>query len=271
MTIKAEFIEGIKGKFFVTTWPSLTEPSSLLLILQPFAEEQNKTRHIISKLARQLQLFGWHTCVPDNFGTGDSEGDLDNTSCAIWRTDLLKLLSSFCDMGYKEISFIAIRFGSLQLFDLLNQHRLPLAIKQVVLWQPFFDLAKFWQQFLRIKIADAMLNGRKLNQKELEHQLTSGESIEIAGYPITPEFYQSVIQMNCNLPVILSDTKLNYFEITLRDNTETRATKLFDHLIPQQQVNYVQITAEPFWSTQELANVDELIAITVRQLTGGGE
>lgn len=269
MTIKADFLTGHRGKYFLTQWPSVRKNSPLLIILQPFAEEQNRIRHLIRKLAESLQKQGWQILLPDNYGTGDSDGDLDTATTTLWREDLIQLLQMLRDDGFEQVSFIAIRFGCLQLFDLLNKHDLPLTPGKLILWQPMFDVAKFWQQFARIKVAEAMANGTKSSQKALEQQLDDGTTLEIAGYPISPKFYQSLQQMQCNLPAVLTQFTLSWFETSQLDNTSLPVQKMLQQLQQQQNVIFNQIKAEPYWQTAELASADTLIALTVQQFNKG--
>lgn len=255
------------GKVFVRI-DKTPVTTSAVVILPPFAEEMNKCRHLLSAVMRKLAANGFSCYMLDNYGTGDSEGDLDNATTAIWRADLQQLLATLAADGYSNVSFVAVRFGALQLFDLLNQTTLPLPVAQIVFWQPIFDIAKFWQQFSRIKIAEIMASGTKGSQKEFEQQLAAGQSIEIAGYPISPAFYHSLQGMNTALPALLSDITLSWFETSQLDTIPLAVQKMRQQLQQQTNVNFVLLKTEPYWKTTELASADELITATVRQLGG---
>lgn len=268
MTIKAEFVTGHKGKYFLTQWPSKQKNAPVLVILQPFAEEQNKVRHLYRKLAEPLQQQGWQILLPDHYGTGDSEGDLDTATTVIWRNDLQQLLASLANDGFKQVNFLAVRFGALQLFDLLNHSNLALKPQQLILWQPVFDIDKFWQQFVRIKVAEAMAVGAKISEKELQQLLANGQSIEIAGYPVSPDFYRSLAQMNSALPERLPEYSVSWFE-TSQLNTTALPVKNMLQQLQQVDVNFVPIKDELYWQSTDLASADTLIALTLQQLTSG--
>lgn len=241
-----------------------------IVVLPPFAEEMNKTRHLLSATMRGLAAAG-HSCfMLDNYGTGDSEGDLDSATTAIWRDDLLALLNLIKAAGYQQVNFIAVRFGAIQLFDLLHQNTLPLTADNIVLWQPMFDVAKFWQQFARIKVAEAMAGGVKLSQAELEQQLLAGETVEIAGYPISQAFYQSLFELQSTFPPQLAQCQLSWFETSQLDAIALPVQKKLEQLQHLTAVNFVQLKAEPYWQTAELARADELIALTLKQFNRGG-
>ncbi len=260
------FISLNNRQLFLRTTGNSQGNKNAILILPPFAEEMNKTRHLISALMQQLTAAGCNCFMLDNFGTGDSEGDLDQASVDIWRNDIQQLIKLLQQQGYQRLSIIAIRFGALQLFDLLNNTELSL--QHIVLWQPIFEVKKFWQQFARIKVAEAMASGNKISQKELEQQLLQGDTLEIAGYPISPEFYQSLLNIKASIPSQLSECKLSWFETSQLDNTAAPVQKMLQQLQQQGDLNFVQLKDEPYWQTIELANADKLISLTVQQLVG---
>ena len=238
-----------------------------VVILPPFAEEMNKCRHLISNVMRQLAAAGVSSFLLDNYGTGDSEGDLDTATLQLWREDLTALINDISLQGYSDISFVAIRFGALQLFDLLYNAQLPLPVASVVLWQPYFDIAKFWQQFVRIKVAEAMALGEKTSQKQLEQQLNEGQLLEIAGYPISPAFYHSLLSANTTFPPMLKAKPMCWLETSQLDNIAVPVEKMRQQLSEQCTLSFEQIKDEPYWQTTELAEAQALISHTLAYLT----
>lgn len=262
------FITLSRGKLFLHS-QTAPVPLTATVILPPFAEEMNKTRHLLSATMRKLAAAGVSCFMLDHYGTGDSEGDLDSATTVIWREDLLALLNLLKVAGYQQVSFIAVRFGALQLFDLLNQPELPLPVTRLILWQPMFDSAKFWQQFARIKVAEAMATGVKLSQAELEQQLLAGETVEIAGYPLNQAFFQSLSELQSAVPTGLAQCQLSWFETSQLDAIALPVQKKLEQLQQVTSVNFVQLKAEPYWQTTELARADELIALTLQQFSRG--
>lgn len=267
--LASSFVNLNNRRLFLMATGNLTSNENAILILPPFAEEMNKTRHLMSAVMQQLAAAGCNCFMLDNFGTGDSEGDLDQASVDIWRHDILQFIELLQQQGYQRLSVIAIRFGAMQLFDLLNKDALALPLQNIVLWQPIFDVKKFWQQFARIKVAEAMASGNKISQKELEQQLLQGDTLEIAGYPISPEFYQSLLNIKAAIPAQLSDCQLSWFETSQIENIALPVQKMLQQLQQHSDVNFQQFKEEPYWQTTELASADKLIASTVQQLTGG--
>ncbi|MCS4307431.1 exosortase A-associated hydrolase 2 [Rheinheimera pacifica] len=265
------FIQLQQRQLFLRAVQGSTDNRHAILVIPPFAEEMNKCRHLINAAMRQLATAGYGCFMLDNYGTGDSEGDLDQASTDTWRDDLYQLLLLLQQQGYQSVSFIAVRFGVLQLFDLLNKHPLPLPVQQLVLWQPVFDVSKFWQQFVRLKVAEAMAVGNKTSQKELELQLTGGTNIEIAGYPISPLFYHSLLNINSNFPTQLNNVNLHWLETSQLDTIALPVQKMREQLQQHCQLNYTQLKTEPYWQTAELASAEQLITLTLQHLTEGSQ
>ncbi|WP_215398443.1 serine aminopeptidase domain-containing protein [Rheinheimera oceanensis] len=263
------FIQLQQRQLFLRTEQNSADSGHAVMVIPPFAEEMNKCRHLLSAAMRQLAAAGYNCFMLDNYGTGDSAGDLDQASIDIWRDDLYQLLLLLQQQGYQSISFIAVRFGVIQLFDLMNKHSLPLPLQQLVLWQPVFDVSKFWQQFVRLKVAEAMAAGNKTSQKDLEQQLTNGDNIEIAGYPVSPAFYQSLLNSNSSIPAQLHNIKLYWLETSQLDTVALPVQKMREQLQQRCRLNYTQLKAEPYWQTTELASAEQLITLTLQHLTEG--
>lgn len=255
-----------RGHNFVVR--SEASKTKALIILPPFADEMNKSRHIISQFMRQATALEYSCILMDHFGTGDSEGDLDDASLALWQADLTLLVEQLAAEGYQQLSFLAIRFGAVQLLDLLNQPNLALPVKHVMFWQPIFELKKFWQQFFRVKIAEQMALGEKLSQKELEQQLANGDVIEIAGYPISPTFYASTYEGNFTLPGVSTGfiPQISWLEVSQMATPGANVQKYLNQLQQSCPINFQLVAEAPFWNTTELASADTLLKVSVRHL-----
>lgn len=240
--------------------------SRMVLLLPPFTEEMNKSRHLLSQLMLQLKQQGISSILPDHYGTGDSEGDLDQASVVLWRNDLQQLIQQLSTQGVRQLDVVAVRFGAIQLFDLLNSSSLPLTLGKVILWQPQYDAGRFWQQFLRLKIAEKMAAGEKLSQKQLEQQLETGHTIEVAGYPVSPAFYNSLQQLQPAFPEALKHKPLLWLEISALDNIALPVQQKRTALESLCQLTFNQLKLDPFWQTAELTQATPLIADTVKYL-----
>lgn len=258
--------------FVIQSDASMTaQQPTVTVLLGAFAEEMNKSRHLFSQCRQQLAACGGSYMQMDPYGTGDSDGDLDQTTVLTWRADLQALLVLLQQRGYQAVNFIAMRFGALQLFDLLAQtDPLPLRLHKIVLWQPFLQPSQFLQQFFRLKVAEQMALGEKTSQQQLQQQLDHGEVLEIAGYPLTADFVQSVKQM----------ADVHQLAANQAQNTAEKASLLWletstlPNLSPVVQKSAEQLSAlfatkvtllpgAPYWTATELVACPELISATV--------
>ncbi len=263
-----EFIEVNNQRLFACWSAQERQTEQLTLLLPPFAEEMNKCRHLFSELRQQLTAHS-DLLLLDPYGTGDSLGDLDTASAQRWAADWLSLLHIVKAKGYQRFNVVAVRYGHLQLIDLL-QHQLPLPVHKVVLWQPYLQVSTFLQQFFRLKIAEQMAKGEKITQKELEAQLSAGNLVEIAGYPITDHFVSSVhsLQGLDTLPPLYQQTPLLWLETSMLQNVSPACEKGIALLSKHFMVQYQQLLGPPWWNASELVYNSELISRSCAFLTG---
>lgn len=258
--------------FLIRSDASMTaQQPTVTVLLGAFAEEMNKSRHLFSQCRQQFAASGGSYIQMDPYGTGDSEGDLDQTTVLQWRADLQALLALLQQRGYQAVNFIAMRFGALQLFDLLAQtEALPLRLHKIVLWQPYLQASQFLQQFFRLKVAEQMALGEKTSQQQLQQQLDEGEVLEIAGYPLTADFVQSVRQLvdvsqliATKSPDILPKASLLWLETSTLPNLSPVVQKSVEQLSALFDTQVTLLAGAPYWTATELVACPELISATV--------
>lgn len=259
MTIELEFIQGTKGRNLLTRWPTADLNAPLLILLPPFAEEQNRLRRVFRQLAVQLQQFGWEVWLPDHFGTGDSDGEFEHIDFDLWQKDLAQLICQRVADG-RRYSLLACRFAALQLIDLMTEHKIP-AIDKLVLWQPQLDAKIFWQQQWRQMQASELLI--KSDRVPIADQLRLGQSIDLAGYQITPDFYQQVLALTPDLNVLASKPLL-WLESSVQPTPSVVAKRLWEQLPQNDTPRQLGTVDTPFyWLLQEPVDTSLLIEKTI--------
>jgi exosortase A-associated hydrolase 2 len=178
----AFFLDGVAGKLFCTG--SLHElgqnPRRKVLIVPPFAEEMNKSRHVLAALAAAIGDAGHDVLMPDLFGTGDSAGDFSEATLATWRADLDVAIERLDPAGALEL--IGLRAGALLAADVTGRHE----VKSMTLLQPLVDGKQQLTQMLRLRLAGGLMGGgEKETTSQLKQRLASGECLEIAGYGLS--------------------------------------------------------------------------------------
>jgi len=267
ITISPYFLETEHGSIFVIEYgPRMPEPEiETVVIVPPFAEEMNRCRRMMSLQARALAGSGLRAILVDLHGTGDSEGDFSDAHWTVWCGNIVSVVSDIVAASRGSVSFLAIRFGALVLFD--HQSDLVSRASKIVLWNPCTNGSTFLRQFLRIRIASQMSenNSRKESIAELMDRFASGESVEVAGYEISPELARSMSSAALITDDLEASPPMYWFEIV--SNPSSPLPVASNAVIEQMQRDNIRLSVtamcgEKFWNTVETTTVPSLINAT---------
>ena len=133
------FLDGFeRGARFAVWWlPANTSARGTVLCVPSPADEALATRRAISAQAWRLARSGWIVLVPDLYGCGDSAGDGDEATLAIWRRDLLRYALLARQRAPGPAVLWSVAAGSLLAVDLA--FALDQLLDAIVLWQPCAD------------------------------------------------------------------------------------------------------------------------------------
>ena len=193
MNINPSFIDSKSGKILVTRFtPDLDENPPLLLIIPPLAEEMNKSRRMLAKMAKLACQEGYEVILPDLYGTGDSQGDFADASWDSWISDLSASMGPGYSGNSSELNILALRGGALLVPECLQRHQYT--INRLILWHPVISGDLWLTQFLRLRLAASMVSdrGSKETVKDLKELLNAGESLEVAGYELSSDLAQGI-------------------------------------------------------------------------------
>ena len=267
MDIKPLFMDSNQGRLFVLAYfpdPSL-KSSSALLFVPPFAEEMNKSRRMFNLQARALAEQGVASLLLDLYGTGDSEGDFVEARWGIWQENLLTAIRWLHGQGYSQVSLLGLRSGALLASSCLLANNLE--IERLIFWQPVTSGKTMLTQFLRMGVAEAMLNSstEKQTTGALWQDLAVGQPVEVAGYSLHPKLAHAF--EHATLEHIHSNDfpKIFWFEVAASEGrpfglkTERLVSKLSAHGV---DIQLESIVGQPFWQTLETSEVPELVQRT---------
>lgn len=239
-------------------------------MIPPFADEMNKSRRMYSELARQLSARGVNAMLFDFYGTGDSEGLMEDASWQDWSIDIQTCVSAIYDIGIETICLMGVRTGALLATTFLNENNVD--THKLLLWQPVIDGSVFINQFLRLKLASSMMNGdlNKETTKDLKAQLQRGDSLEIAGYTLNPDLVAAIASSTLKGFMPGSNIEIAWIDIVadLERSSPVANTKLVEQW--QQagvKVRHEKVVGMPFWNSVEIVENRELIDMSRRFLS----
>ncbi len=268
-------LTGHAGSLFalhVTSEAAKTAGQEAVLYLPPFAEEMNRSRRMASMLARTLADKGLGVLILDLFGTGDSAGNFEDARWETWCGDAETAFHWLGNQGYRRISLLGLRLGAclaLKTADALRNNDL---LSQIVMWQPVTQGESFLNQFLRIRIAAALSEngpGKQETVKVLRESLLDGETLEVAGYLLTPQMAAAIDALDIADLALGCAKPLAWLELGSGAEPRPASRKHLDQMGSSGiKVDVRVVRGEPFWSIEETTLVPALWQETAAVLQG---
>ena len=260
------FLDSSLGRIFLLHRQAPSSGSQKgMLVIPPFADEMNKSRHMLNLLSKRVCNEGYHVVFPDLFGTGDSQGQYKDANWDVWSSDIEAGIRYLEEQGVKEISIFAMRTGALLAADLVS--RFPGKFIKLVLWQPVIDGNMFLNQFLRLRLASSMMSGdgEKETTKGLMAKFENGETVEIAGYQISPDLALT-LQKKYLKDYVDSLPDVVWLDIVSSDDREPPSiNKKLVQTLRDANVNVIhdKCSGEVFWTSVEIVELPALIDKTI--------
>ncbi len=257
------FMQTEAGRRFFIHHPCTTACKGAVLYVHPFAEEMNKSRRMAAMQARSLSETGYSVLQIDLYGCGDSEGDLRDARWEIWKQDLRLGLQWLREQHELPVTLWGLRLGALLALDFARDENFP--FEKMLLWQPVHSGEAHLAQFLRLRLANAMISGKaKVSLQDLKQELASAGTLEIAGYELPYELAESMSRLK--LEELGKPGVPHHWLETMPDAGSALppasgriASAWKSSGIP---IRIHKAQGEPFWSTQEITDCPDLIAQT---------
>jgi exosortase A-associated hydrolase 2 len=264
----AFFFDGPNGALYCSAYlhDSDSDDRRFFLLLPPFGEELNKSRHILAALLRALGRAGHDVLMPDLFGTGDSAGDFADASLDDWRSDIDAVVSRYA-RGH-GVDLVGLRFGGLLAAEASRRHK----VASLTLLHPVTQGQQQLNQLLRLRLASGLMGqGTKETAAGLRDRLDAGETLEIAGYGINPALAQGMKDLAMDDLVIPAETPVNWLELVAE--ADRPLMPVSRRVIEQWQsvgvcVNTATAVCPSFWATQEIAQCPALVDLVVQMPWG---
>ncbi|MDN5848804.1 MAG: hydrolase 2, exosortase A system-associated [Nitrococcus sp.] len=261
--LRVGFVSGRGGRLHVTTF-AVERARGVVVAVAPFAEEMNKARRMMALQARRFQAAGYAVVLQDPLGCGESEGDFANATWATWIADLQDCVEREAQRFGSAPVLWGVRLGAVMACEVA--HRLP-ACERLILWQPVVSGDQALNQFLRLRIASELASAGRERVSDLRARLAAGEALEVGGYEIRPELALPLAQATLTPPQRVGI--VDWFELaaTPRVALSPGAARAVESWRQAGwRVAAHNIAGDPFWATQEIAVVPELIERTAAAL-----
>jgi exosortase A-associated hydrolase 2 len=268
--LDAFFLPVEPGRRFcvLNTPPGGIRPHRCVVYLHPFAEEMHKSRRMAALQARRLAADGFAVLQIDLHGCGDSTGEFAEARWDAWKRDA-RAAAVWLSQRYEvPLTFWGLRLGALLAADVAQDP--GLAIDRLLLWQPVTDGNQFLSQFLRLRLASEMLvSGAATSAiRGLTEALHRGESPEIAGYELHPDL--AAVMAQVKLEALTPAVKqVDWLEVVSEPGVPFRpaSRRVLDGWSGRGlQTSLLQAVGEPFWSTIEITECEQLLHFTAAAL-----
>lgn len=256
--IQGHFIAGQSGQLFISQYGH-EQSEKTILVLPSVFEEMNLCRAVVTKQALFLARQGFCIYCLDYFGTGDSEGNIEDADASIWMKDIQSALRWLESRGVTSLSLWGIRFGALLAANCVAGGNAVLNIDRLVMWKPVAKGKMFANQFIRIKQANTMVQGD--TKTDWRGEIRDGKSVEIAGYPVSEGLISSLESLVLP-PTIPGDVSIAWMELGSDKITPaiTNATKQW----PTDRTHISCHEGSAFWQIPEIFEQSALYHETLR-------
>jgi len=276
--LSGHFVESSRGRIFVL----LRRPPGAhdgVIVVPPFAEEMNKSRRMMSKVAEELAGQGLAAVIPDLSCTGDSEGDFGDAEWSTWASDVCRAIDWCAEAGLQIRGLLGIRLGAALALAALRANP-ALRFETAVLWQPVLDGSRFTTQFLRLRVASQMSGSApRETVADIRARLEAGDCVEVAGYRLSGMLMRELdaVVPPERIPDRLG--RIRWMEIVREAGGDVPlpATRLIEATRREGgDVAVDTFAGEPFWATTEIVTNMAMVTATARHFVeasrlGGGE
>jgi len=238
----------------------------VFIYVHPFGDEMNKSRRMAALQARAFAESGFGVLQIDLYGCGDSDGEFGDARWNIWKADLASAYGWIRNRAPVPVSLWGLRLGALLALDFASDWEKP--VDNVILWQPVLDGASFLNQFLRLRLASEMFSNatgpKGVGTAALRERLANGETLEVAGYELSPDLAAAIERFKA-VDLAIQKCTVHWFEIIAepgRSISHAGMNVLSRWKLDGLNANVHLVPCAPFWATQEISECAELISET---------
>lgn len=237
----------------------------LVVHAHAFAEEMNKSRRMVALQSRSLAGAGYAVLQPDLLGCGDSPGDFGDATWQRWCDDVLAGVRWLqARHGAGPLWLWGLRVGCLLAAEAAARVEVPCSL---LFWQPVVAGRTALRQFLRLRTAGALIDGRAdKGAARLGDEIGRGRAIEVAGYALHPALYRGLDQATLQAPLLCGRSV--WIEVSAHSTAP--APSVVNAAARWAEAGWsvqTQVVSGPgFWQTTEIEDAPALVAATTAAL-----
>ncbi len=249
---------------FTLQFSCLEQPKAHIVFVPPFGEEMNRCRALVSEQARHFAQSGYSCTIIDFYGTGDSQGELQDASLQIWHRNIYLAVETLQREVCVPVILWGLRLGAFIALDFAAKS--GLVIDSILLWQPVVSGERYVTQILRQRVAG--LASKELPPEtttEIRQRLAQGESIEVSGYRLGGGLVADIESLSLAHLTALCAGKIHWLENVSEpgaDLTPVTAKAIAQLKSLQNDVVVHPFTGPQVWQLHKRDSLPELIAIT---------
>jgi exosortase A-associated hydrolase 1/exosortase A-associated hydrolase 2 len=230
-----------------------------IVFVHGFAEEMNKSRRMVARMARLLAADGWCVVQRDLDACGDSSGDFGEASWSSWIDDVRDELARA--PRERSVWVWCMRAGALLASSVIASR--PDA--NLLLWQPVLSGAQHLQQFLRLQAAARIAGSEPaMARTSAMATLRSGEAVWVGGYQVNPALAHGLEHARFDVPdghrgrIVWLEVSQDE-QPTISPSAERAIAELTSRGLT---VEASAVAGPPFWQTLEIEDCEPLLAAT---------
>ncbi|MBI5442455.1 MAG: alpha/beta hydrolase [Deltaproteobacteria bacterium] len=165
-------------------------PPRGVVLCSPLAEEKGIAHRPLVLFARFLASHGFHVFRFDYRGTGDSQGDFEETTLSACLTDTARAVQVLRERaGVERPMLLGLRLGGT--VAALAAGADP-SLGPVVLWEPVTDPRSYYDQFFRMAVVAEQLRtgGAGRTREDLARDLADGRAVDVLGFILGAQAYR---------------------------------------------------------------------------------
>jgi uncharacterized protein len=273
---QAFFLPAATGQRFCIFYPAQGSPvRGQVLYIHPLAEEMNKARRMAALQARALALAGFDVLQMDLLGCGDSSGDFGDATWQSWIDDVVQACRYLQHPSRRPgkhskapaLWLWGLRAGCLLATQAASQAGMTC---NFLFWQaPSFG-QPLLTQFMRLKLAGNLQGAQaKGVMAQMRTQLACGESVDVAGYKLSPGLATGLMRATLTPPAPQPRQRLDWFELSTQES-DSSSIATAERFAQWQQAGLDarlhRVRGPSFWQTTEIEEAPALISATTAAL-----